>query len=211
MNLSTNFYKKFIISVTAFCAPIAVTARASDANTTKKHETSPLHKDPEPSRGTGMMIGGIVVTSVGVPVGLMVSWLSNWNHCSPGPKPDSEAVQRQHKCVRDRENGQRLGAAISLASVAIGVPLIVFGKMKRNAWKRWNGATTGAIETKPSDIYDLKELMLQVPGTIKHKLMTLKNTHVDGKMAANLVKLYEEQLKSGQLDKIQLKNKEAKK
>lgn len=156
MNLSTNFYKKFIISVTAFCASIAVTARASDANTTQKHETSPLHKDPEPSRGTGMMIGGIVVTAIGVPLGLTVYWTANWAICSPsadGSAINSEA--RQHKCVRDRENGQSLGAAISLASVAIGVPLIVFGKMKRNAWKRWNGATTGAIETKPSDMVRL--------------------------------------------------------
>lgn len=84
---------------------------------------------------------------------------------------------------------------------------------RRTAYEsKIEGDMTWTVFTEsPGYYYDLKELMLQVPGTIKHKLMTLKKTHVDGKMAANLVKLYEEQLKSGQLDKIQLKNKEAKK
>lgn len=105
-----------------------LTASAQDSTYTTKSE--------EPSRGTGKVVGGILLTSIGPTIGgiLLLLGLEAMPDCS------GEEGKYAEDCERRSSNASGLmlgGLAIGGASLGVGIPLIASGVSDRKKWKSW--------------------------------------------------------------------------
>ena len=138
MNMSLKMKMSTLIIALSFYSAqcLAVDSKSSD-RIDQKRGTSIDLKDKianseEYISGKHYLLGGILTTAIGVPIGFSTVLLSNFGDCDP---------TKQQECERARANATRSGLAIGLVSASIGIPLIVYGiAKKRRAANRLSAA-----------------------------------------------------------------------
>lgn len=86
---------------------------------------------PEPKKGTGKIVGGIMAIVGGVAVGGLVALVGTGSSsCDDDDYEDDDDGCRYSPLVG-------YGLLTAGAGVAVGVPLIVSGARDRKAWKTW--------------------------------------------------------------------------
>lgn len=114
--------------IAGMLVPTPAYAKASGKR--KNKMTASIDSNPLPY-GKGKIVGGILSTSIGPGVGLLMIFFSAFRYCNA----DSENYD---SCQRDKKNQQAFGGVIGIGGIVIGVPLIVFGIKERRAWHQWN-------------------------------------------------------------------------
>ena len=130
------------------------------AQNTDKNTVYTVKDNPLPN-GKPKFVGGIMTTSIGGGVGLLVLFLSIFNFCGSGDDAKS--------CRQDKRNQEYLGGGILLLSTGIGIPLIMFGASERTQWKNWNKENVRGYSWKDEG---MDEASLQE--NEKHRLLARK-------------------------------------
>ncbi len=99
--------------------------------TKKKKSLLTVEDNPLPN-GKPKIVGGILTASIGGGVSLLALFLTLFSYCGMG---EEESVQ---DCRKDQRNQQYLGGRLLLASIGVGVPMIIYGAKERKEWKHWN-------------------------------------------------------------------------
>lgn len=132
-------------------APAAETAPAAEsepaAETAKpvKKSKDPIDETGAPPKGTGKLVGGIVASSVGVGLGLLLIAVGNID-CDDIDKDNAETTdetkraerEKQVKdCKRDQPNIRTSGTVVLVGGLGVGLPLMYFGIKDRKAYNEW--------------------------------------------------------------------------
>lgn len=83
---------------------------------------------PEPSKGRGQLVGGILLTSIGGGVGALLMFLG---------VAGMECHSSESQCDENQNDMFLTGAVIAGASAGVGIPLIVSGAHQRREWRSW--------------------------------------------------------------------------
>ena len=111
--------------------------------------------------GKPKFVGGIMTTSIGGGVGLLVLFLSIFNFCGSGDDAKS--------CRQDKRNQEYLGGGLLLLSTGIGIPLIMFGASERTEWKNWNKEHVRGYSWKDDDMEEASMTSSQQLGLLARR------------------------------------------
>ncbi len=117
------------ISLPVLLALLPLSAHAQDSAYTTTSE--------EPSRGTGKVVGGILLTTIGGTIGGVIFMLGVFERPSCASEDDESETSECRSATRGSDKLMLGGLAVTGVSLGTGIPLIVSGKRDRNEWKSW--------------------------------------------------------------------------
>ncbi len=82
----------------------------------------------EPTKGSGKLVSGILVTSIGSAIGGLMLLFGTMG---------MECHDDEEECDKNDLSTTQAGLLIGGASLGVGIPLIVMGARERREWKDW--------------------------------------------------------------------------
>ena len=126
MNLIKYLFRTLPVSIALLSSAMA----AANPVAKVKHPAS-IDTTPEPSRGTGLLVGGIITTAVTPVIGLVIYTIGALN-------ATCDSQDKSPHCGHNEAGPAAVGVAA--VGIAGGVTMIVFSSKKRNAWRLWKAS-----------------------------------------------------------------------
>ena len=96
-----------------------------------------VDNSPEPSKGAGLLVGGIVTTAVTPVIGAVIYLIGSLEAAC-------DSQDKSASCGHNKAGPAAIGVAG--VGVAAGVTMIVFSAKKRHAWKLWKAGHSESLE-----------------------------------------------------------------